>query len=263
MKTHNIVLYTLCFMTAGTTTVARADEDDTSPQSTITVGIGAQNAPRYSGSDKRTTQVMPLIQARYGAFFLDSQQGIGYDLMSDNGLYLEHTLGYTLGRSDKDASWREGSDKLKGMGNINAAVNTSIAVGWTIAPWISVEGKIALPLSDGQGGQYRTSFTLIPIQNDSDTLAWQTAALFGDHRYMNTFYGVNKRQSARSGYHRFNAAGGFYGVDTSLTWSHQFSEHWGTSFSAGYTWLGDHAADSPIVFRRNQVTGAAAITYTF
>ncbi|KAA8995756.1 MipA/OmpV family protein [Affinibrenneria salicis] len=263
MKTRNIMLCTLCFITAGTTAVARADESDNPSQSSVTVGIGAQNAPRYSGSEKRAMQVMPVVQARYGAFFLDSQQGIGYDLISDNGLYLEHTLGYTLGRSEKNSSWREGANKLKGMGNINSAVNTTIAIGWTIAPWVSVEGKASLPLSDGQGGQYRTSLTLLPIQNDSDTLAWQAAALFGDHRYMNTFYGVNKQQSARSGYHRFNTAGGFYGIDTSLTWSHQFSSHWGTSFSAGYTWLGDHAADSPIVFRRSQVTGTAAVTYTF
>jgi outer membrane scaffolding protein for murein synthesis (MipA/OmpV family) len=30
-----------------------------------------------------------------------------------------------------------------------------------------------------------------------------------------------------------------------------------------YTWLGDKADDSPIVYRRNEFTAIAAITYSF
>ncbi|QLK63610.1 hypothetical protein GE278_22775 (plasmid) [Enterobacteriaceae bacterium Kacie_13] len=35
------------------------------------------------------------------------------------------------------------------------------------------------------------------------------------------------------------------------------------AMTGGYRWLDDHAADSPIVFRRNQATASAAILYTF
>ncbi len=37
-------------------------------------------------------QPVPFLQARKGALFFDSQKGLGYDIQSDNGLYLEHTL---------------------------------------------------------------------------------------------------------------------------------------------------------------------------
>jgi hypothetical protein len=94
--------------------------------------------------------------------------------------------------------------------------------------------------------------TLIPVQNNQDTVAFQSAALFGDSRYLNTWYGVSEQQSRRTGYRRYAAPGGFYGVDTSLTWSHQFDAHWGTVLSADYTWLGDRANNSPIVMRRNE-----------
>ncbi|HBX0796856.1 TPA: MipA/OmpV family protein, partial [Klebsiella pneumoniae] len=33
--------------------------------------------------------------------------------------------------------------------------------------------------------------------------------------------------------------------------------------SADYIWLGDHAADSPIVSRRNEATGTVGFTYSF
>ncbi|MBK0093332.1 MULTISPECIES: MipA/OmpV family protein [Erwiniaceae] len=237
--------------------------DDSGPQDGVTLGLGAQFAPRYSGSDKMNLQPVPVFQARKGALFADAQKGIGYDLQSDGGFYLEHTLGYGLGRADRNASWRDGADNLKGMGNIKATVNTGLALGWAVTPWFSVEGKAVLPLSDDQGASYQASVTLVPLQSQSDTVALQSAALFGDARFMNTWYGVSQTQSHNSVYSRYDAAGGFYGTDTRLSWSHQFDANWGSVLSAGYTWLDDTAADSPVVLRRNEGTGTVAVTYTF
>lgn len=262
MITRKLILQMACVVSSVTAAGAHADNPGSAQQS-LTIGLGAQTAPVYSGADKRRTQMVPVVQARDGAFFFDSLKGIGYNLQSDDGFYLEHSLGYGLGRSDRDSNWRDGSDKLKGMGNVDATVNTSIAAGWMATPWLSLEGRATLPLSDGQGVQYRTSATLIPLQNDNDNIALQVSALFGDSRYMNTFYGVNDKQSMRSGYRRYHAAGGFYGVDSNLVWGHQFTPHWGSAISLGYTWLGDHAANSPIVFQRNQTTAAAVVTYSF
>ncbi|CCJ78136.1 Outer membrane protein V [Cronobacter muytjensii 530] len=181
------------------------------------------------------------MQARHGAFFFDTEKGLGYDLQSDSGVYVEQSLGVSPGRADKDSDWRDGADSLKGMGSIKTALNTGLALGWAVTPWLVAEGKATLPLTDSQGVQYQTSLTLLPFQDAADTVAFQTAVLFGDSRYMNTFYGVSN----------------------SLIWSHQFGEHWGTTLSAGYTWLGDNAADSPIVRQRNQTSAAVAVTYTF
>jgi len=261
MITRKLLLHIICFAFTSSIAVARAET--ATPAPSLTVGIGGENSPRYSGSDKRHWRVAPVVQVRDGVFFFDTQKGLGYDLQSDNGFYLEHTLGYSLGRSDQDSNWRDGSNKLKGMGNINAALNTAIAVGWSVTPWLTFEGKATLPLTDGQGVQYRTSATLLPFQNETDTIALQSAALFGDSRYMNTFYGVSHSQGLRSGYAPYQANGGFYGVDNSLTWSHQFTAHWSTLASIDYTWLDKQAKDSPIVFRPNQTSVNMAILYTF
>lgn len=261
MITVKKALYTACLLLTGLSAGAKA-EDNTS-QDGILVGLGAQSAPDYSGSDKQRWQAIPVVQARKGAIFFDSQRGLGYDLQSDSGLYLEHTLGYGFGRADHDSDWRDGSDRLSGMGNIKATMNTGIAAGWAVSPWLTLEAKAVLPLTDSQGVNYRASVTLIPVQTEEDNISLQTAALFADSRYMHTWYGVNAHQSANSGFSAYSPAAGFYGVETNLTWSHQFTRHWGGALIAGYTWLNDHAADSPIVFRHNEVTGTAAITYSF
>ncbi|WP_313656045.1 MipA/OmpV family protein [Pantoea sp.] len=262
MITGKITLHMVCFSLGWFTADAVADASATPPPS-VTLGIAAINAPRYSGADKQHWQLLPLVQARDGALFFDSQKGVGYDLQTDNGFYLEHTLGYGLGRSDRNSSWRDGDDRLRGMGKIDPTLNTSLALGWSVTPWLVLEEKATLPLSDSQGVQYRTSVTLIPWQTSSDTVALQVAALSGDGRYMNTWYGVSSQQSAQSGFKRYGAAGGFYGTDSSLTWSHQFTSAWAASVIADYTWLDKHAADSPVVARRNNVSATLALSYTF
>jgi hypothetical protein len=70
--------------------------------------------------------VVPVLQGRNGAFFIDTQKGVGYDLQNASGWYFEHTLGYDLGRADKNASWRAGANNLKGMGDIDASLNTPL-----------------------------------------------------------------------------------------------------------------------------------------
>ncbi|ACT08046.1 MltA-interacting MipA family protein [Dickeya chrysanthemi Ech1591] len=238
--------------------------DDTAPgqQDGVTLGLAAHNAPRYSGSDERAWAMLPVIQARQGAFFFDTAKGAGYDLQFGQ-FYLEHTLGYAPGRTDKKSSFRAGSDKLRGMGNIDGVLNTAVALGWQFTDQLSVEAKAILPLTDSQGVQYQTSLTSILFQDKSDTLGAQGTLLFGDARYNNLFYGVNQQQSQNSGYRTYQAESGLYGQSISLFWTHQFDPHWAATLSGSYTHLNDKAADSPIVFSANQSEGTFAVTYAF
>ncbi|HEY3985853.1 MipA/OmpV family protein [Cedecea sp.] len=232
-------------------------------ETAITFGPGAISSPRYSGANEQSTGIIPLIHIQKRNIFLDSINGLGIHLQSDNGLYFEPTLGYDSGRTDKNSGWRKGSDKLKGMGDISSTVNSGIAIGWAVARWLVFEGKTTLPLNEGQGVSYSTSIDYIPIMNEDNSITLQASALFGDARYMNTWYGVSNQQHVRSGFARYSSAGGFYGTDTSLTLTHQFSEHWGAGFSLSYAWLNKNVANSPIVMRRDGTTGTLAVNYTF
>jgi MipA family protein len=236
---------------------------DSSNGDGVTVGISGEYIPKYSGSDEHHWNIQPYLQARQGAFFIDSQKGIGYDLQSDNGLYFEHSFGYSWGRADHNSQWRDGADKLKGMGTIDGALDTQLAVGWQITNWLTPEIRAVLPLTDPQGGQYQASLTLLPWQDDTDTLAIQGGLLFGDGRYMKTWYGVSADQSQASGHPSYHTSGGFYGTQMDISWLHQFNRHWGTILGVNYDWLGDKAADSPIVSSRNNAGGVAVITWTF
>lgn len=263
MNVRDIAFYSTALLCGVTLTNAYADDNTAAAQDTFTVGLAAQNTPRYSGSDERRWTLLPLVQARSGAFFIDTQKGVGYDLQTSSGIYFEHVLGYAFGRDDKNSAWRDGADNLNGMGSIKGAVNTSMALGWQFSPWISVEAKAILPLTDSQGVQYQPSVTGVLFQNTSDLLALQATTLFGDARNNQIFYGVNAKQSQESGYRQYQAAGGLYGGLLSLSWSHQYTRQWGLGINAEYTRLSDKVAESPIIQRQDEVDTTLAINYTF
>ncbi|RPD95904.1 MipA/OmpV family protein [Candidatus Pantoea deserta] len=262
MSIKKITMCMACLVTTAMTLSAQASESTSSDRS-LSVGLGAISAPRYSGAKDQHTFFAPVIHAQDGNFFADTVKGLGYRFQSDNGLYLENTLGMDFGRSDKNSDWREGSDKLKGMGTIKSTLNTGVTAGWALSSWLVLEGKATMPLTDSQGNRYRTTVTLIPFQDESDVVTFQGSTLFGDARYMNTYYGVSEKQSAHSGYARYNAAGGYYGYDLGMTWSHQFTPHWGAWASVDYTRLDKHASDSPIVKKNGGTYGTLAVTYLF
>jgi len=228
-----------------------------------TLGLGAISTPKYSGSNEQSWGAIPLIHLQYNNYFLDSMNGLGAHWQSDNGLYIEPTLGYSSGRTDKNSGLRKGSDKLKGMGEISGAVNSSLALGWAVKPWLVLEGKAILPLSESQGASYKASVSYLPIISEENNVTFQTSALFADSRFINTWYGVNTEQSAHSGYAHYHSSAGIYGYDASLSWGHQFSEHWGGFLSVNYTWLTKSAANSPIVMQRGGTTGIVAVSYRF
>lgn len=117
-------LYMTVPLLTAMTSCVQANDDTSS--GTFTIGLGGHYTPRYSGSDKQVWQVVPVLQGRNGAFFIDTQKGVGYDLQNASGWYFEHTLGYDLGRADKNVSWRAGANNLKGMGDIDASLNTAL-----------------------------------------------------------------------------------------------------------------------------------------
>ncbi len=154
MRHTPLYLATLLFVIGSP--ISQANDTQPDQKDGVTIGLATLNAPRYSGSNERQWDVLPVIQARQGAFFFDTAKGAGYDLQFGQ-FYLEHTLGYAAGRTDKNTSFQAGSDKLRGMGKIRGALNTALTLGFEFTDQLSLEAKAIAPLTDSQGMQYQTS----------------------------------------------------------------------------------------------------------
>jgi len=237
--------------------------DESKSPDHVSVGASVINTPRYSGADDTTTIFAPVIDIREGFIFANFEKGIGYEIDLPAGLYFQNAFGYSAGRKDEDKDMQYGSDKLKGMGDIKGTMNTSFAFGWHLNDRLSAEINATMPLGESYGVKYSGSLTGILLQTDEDNITLRLSALFGDERYNDTYYGVNRKQSDDSGYAQFKPGGGMYGQAAALSWTHSFSDHWSTTLAGNYTHLNNKVSDSPIVFKDGGFDAIAAVSYTF
>jgi len=261
MKKHNKLLSGIIAFPVALTSLNAFAGTDNNPD--VTVGLGVQESAKYSGSDEQTYNVLPYLRIQNGNFYLDSEKGISYEYMWDNGLYAGEALGYSLGRTDSDDDWKEGSDKLKGMGKIKAVFNSTSTLGWKVNPYLTLEGNLIAPLTDSQGVQYNAGIKFKLLETPADTLELSSKANFGDARFLNTYYGVNAAQSAHSGYEKYSTGSGFYGYDAGLSWTHAFNESWWSYANVTYTQLTSKAKNSPIVKRADNTNVTVGVFYSF
>ncbi|GEM_PF-2551461 len=232
--------------------------------SSITLGLGAQYAPKYTGSDKYETHALPYFEWTSGGWFLNTEKGLGYSHQFDNGLYLGQAIGYSTGRTDSGNSWiQDGSDTLKGMGKIDPAMTTTATMGWWATPWIGFEGNIIAPLTDSQGMQYTGKVNIVAFNNDIDTLVFSSEAKYGDARFNNTWFGVNDKQSVNSGFRKYSAGSGINSIDYGINWQHMFSNNWSGYADVRYTTLPNRVNNSPIVKKDDYFTFTLGAAYTF
>ncbi|MFP2680425.1 MipA/OmpV family protein [Enterobacter ludwigii] len=258
MKEIKIALVTL--IAASFASQASSDKK----ASYVTIGVGSQYAPEYTGSNKYDVNTLPYFGWTYDDWSVNTDKGIVYSHQFSNGVYLGQALGYSLGRTDSGNTWlQEGSDKLKGMGKINTVMNTTTTAGWWMAPWIGFEGNITAPLTESQGMQYKIKLNVVLFANDTDTLLISTERKYGDARYNNTWFGVNENQSTHSGYRSFNAGSGLNSVNYDINWQHTFNDNWSGYADLGYITLADRVSSSPIVQKDEYLLFTVGAFYTF
>ncbi|PHN61828.1 MipA/OmpV family protein [Pseudomonas viridiflava] len=233
-------------------------------RTSFTLGLGAAVLPRYMGSDKYRSQVLPVVSIQRGIFFADSTHGLGVQLQTQSGFSASAALNYDFGRSEKNSNGRPGSTDLKGMGTIGGSTVADLNVGQQILPWLSVGAEAELRLAGEQrGNRYRLGVEGIAYHSDRDSVTVDLDAHAGDSRYNQTYFGVTRLQSQLSGLTSFNSDSGIYAYSAALNWQHTFDAHWSTLASLGVTHYTDQTRGSPLVKTDAEGTGVLALNYTF
>jgi outer membrane scaffolding protein for murein synthesis (MipA/OmpV family) len=228
----------------------------------IRVGPSAAYQPRYDGSDRYHAVAGPSIDIRYrDRFFLSTGEGIGMNVLTGPNWRVGVGAAYDLGRRAADDLGH-----LNGMGNINPAPSLRLLGEYAISKSFPLVFRADLRRNfGGDNGWIGDIGAYMPMPGSSEKFSWFAGptVTIADSRYMNSWFGVNAQQSARSGYRRYDASAGIrsvgFGVSASLT----LNKRWILTADGAFQQLVGAAAHSPITQTRASGVFDLSLNYQF
>lgn len=234
------------------------------------IGLLASQGPEYPGSDDRGTALRPALFLRYGRVSVSSGagfavrhdadlwRGLGLDLTRRENLRISLGLRFDNGRSDSD------SPALAGMGDVRKTVRLRGGLQWQPArAWRVAAAWTVDAFGRGGGNLGEISVTRDHSLSSRTTLEASVRAALAGRRYMQTYYGVNEAQSARTGYPVFEPGTGWRDVMLSVGVRHELNRQWVMQAGASVTQLIGGAADSPLTRRVTTGGLSAGLAYRF
>lgn len=252
-------------MAAGAASAEEAQESS-SPWRVV-LGAGVQSRPEYLGSDKEEVRPVPVINVQYGRFFLGGIPGGGGGLGGGLGAHLFQNKSWDFGAivsGDLDKPREEADDpRLTGMGDIDGTVRAGLFASYKIG-WLTLTTSA---LSDVGGKDQGTiaAFDAEAVYRPTPrlTLTAGPGVIWGDDKYMQTYFGVDADQAARSSFSQYTAGSGASLVRFTVGAQYELTRNWGIGARATAAQLQGDAKDSPIVADKNQNNFAVFFRYRF
>lgn len=228
----------------------------------IRVGPSVSFQPRYDGSSRYQFLAGPTIDIRYrDRFFLSTGEGLGVNVLTGPNWRTGVAVSYDLGRRGQDDN-----EHLNGLGNINPAPTIHVFGEYIVSKSFPLVVRADLRRSvGGDNGWLGDLGTYMPMPGSSEEFNWFAGPTvsFADSRYMNSWFGVNAGQSARSGLREYHASAGVKSVGFGLVATWMPAKHWLVSGNTAYQQLVGSAADSPITQRKGSGVFALSVDYQF
>jgi outer membrane scaffolding protein for murein synthesis (MipA/OmpV family) len=240
------------------------------------IGGGVGYGSKYEGSDETEVMFLPVLGITWkDTVYLTTEDGLGAVVYDDNDFTVDVSLNYEWGRDQSDSS------DLKGLGDVDGAPTLNLSLEYEVGP---VTPFVELTRHLGGTNSLEVSFgveTMIPVSvlmgegsgssvAESDDEGENGPAIlagisttWSDDKYMDSYFGINSTQSARSGQSRFNAKSGFKAVGAELGFLYPVNENWEILSMIEYSQLIGDAADSPISKDDSVFFVGMSVSYNF
>lgn len=244
--------------------------ESTRPDVEGALGLVATHTPIYLGDSHTENKLSPAFFFRYrrltitnsGGFVTrkrdEVDRGLGLDLSKSDRVRIKLGLRYDPGRSEGD------SPALQGLGDVKSTLRLRLSGVWRLDHGLSVGAAWTVD-AFGRGGGNQGEATLQHEQalaGDSVLAFGLSLSLAGD-RYLQTYYGVNEEQAARTGYPVYTPPFGLRDLALTASLRGPLSPHWMYLAHAQATRLLGSAADSPLALDRTGLRFSAGLAYRF
>ena len=238
-------------------------QEQAATEDSMHIGAGLAYLPEYAGSKKSRVVPLPIFERSFSnGIFISSTRGLGIQKAIDN-LQLSAALSYGGARADHKRNIFEGSDALKGMGDIDGSVQAVLNASYRFDA-ISVSLGTTQNLGQrSHGNTYTLGSSLQLLTTASDQVGLGVSAEYGDRKHVQTYFGVTPKQNLYSGYSTYLTKAGFTSVGAAVNWNHVIDKQWSVHTVAGVKTLTGDAADSPLTKRRTAPIIMTGLIYSF
>jgi len=240
------------------------------------LGLGVVSAPRYAGADDRRTRPSALVQFQWSNGVFLSGLNLGMHLSSTPGLEYGPLLSVDPGR---DAS---GTRKLSGIGGVDLPaygilkfnpddipdIGARLTAGGFVNRYFGDGVRLTSSLLHGAGDDRRgllwnvalqKTFAGLPAHHHVSVTAGVTWA---NRRYMQEYFGVLPSQTSAS-LRTYSPSAGVRDAHVTVNWNRELSPQWLWASQLTVARMMSEAADSPLTFRRNNLTVRTGLAYRF
>jgi len=230
---------------------------------TFTLSAGGIYAPEFQGSKDYEIIPFPDLKVEYkDCFFASFFDGVGYNVINENGWRIGPIAKYAFGRNEDDNA------ALRGLGDVDDTFEVGGFVEYNFDPFTAkVEIRQGVNGHKGIVGEASADYMgSLDLLGSSAIFALGPRLVFSDKDYANAFFGVTGAQSVRSGLPSYKAGSGLisYGVGGFVV--APLTDSISLNVFAGYDRLAGDAADSPLVKQRgdeNQFMVGIGVSYQF
>jgi outer membrane protein len=234
------------------------------------VGLGVGSVPDYEGSDTNEGTIAPFGRYNWASGRYISLGGTANAeraarlklnvLTRDTPWELGPVLQYRMKRDDVH------NNQVDKMKDVNAATEAGAFLGWK-ADRLSLSTTYVTDVSDEYNGDvwYINGYYDIPV-DEQFRLVLGAYTTWASDDYMETYFGVDGGDAARSGLPPYKASSGFKDAGMLLVGHYKFNKAWGVAGVVNYTRMLNDAEDSPLVKTvgdKNQYKALVAVTYSF
>ncbi len=232
------------------------DPKDSKRNWTLSLGFAGGVSPEYEGSDRYSFGMGPNFAGSWRKTLFFKGKTLGANIIRQNGLKAGVILVKSSGRDEDD------DDNLEGLGDVDSSTEVGGFIAYRTKPWrFRVEARQDVN-SGHQGALVElTGGTTLPFEKPLVFAAIGTTWASDD--YMESFFGINAKQSANSGYKKYKAKAGIKDIKISLTTGYPITNRWRIGGKIEYKRLVGDAADSPIVVEKNQFLAGFGLSYHF
>jgi len=233
------------------------------------IGLGVATMPTYEGSPNRRTLASPDLTLSYRSRDWGTvefgQGGLIWNAVEAGRFTFALVAQFDPGRKDKDTSTVDltpGDKRLAGMGNVKASTEAGVGVGY--GP-VMLVARQSLSERGPRGVQADLTVGIPWSLSDRFALRFALGATWANQDYMQTYFGVTAAQAQATSFSAYTPKSGCRKVEASVSAEYAIASNWRLHANVGFSQLGDVAAASPLVGRRNStsVAMAMAMSYAF